>query len=413
MSDPRSFVIVGAGQAGRWLALSLRADGFDGRIVWFGAEPHRPYDRPLLSKAALKGEATLAQLTIIPDDRFDALQLEWRPSERVVAIDRAARVLHTDRGAVQDYDTLFLATGGRARMLSGLAPHPRVLTLRTWEDAQALKAQLARVAPGRRVLVLGGGWIGLEVAASARALGCAVIVLEAAPRLCIRTVPPCVSQHLAELHLSHGVELRLGTSVQAVWPDDSGVEVVLDGDETLRADLLVLGIGLVPDDHLAADAGLATDNGVLTDAHGRTADPAVFAVGDVAHALRPDGQRLRLESWENAQRMAVAAAKTALGLPHDPAADGPPWFWSDQYEQNLQVLGQPLPTHSLVERHLPAKDQTLFFFLEGPRIRALAAVNAGRELKLVRKWMREDRFPATEDLADTRVELGKLALHTP
>ena len=143
MSDPRSFVIVGAGQAGRWLALSLRADGFDGRIVWFGAEPHRPYDRPPLSKAALKGEATLAQLALIPDDRFDALQLEWRPAERVLAIDRAARLLHTDRGAVQPYDTLFLATGGQARTLPGLEPHPRVLTLRTWEDAQALKAQLA------------------------------------------------------------------------------------------------------------------------------------------------------------------------------------------------------------------------------------------------------------------------------
>jgi 3-phenylpropionate/trans-cinnamate dioxygenase ferredoxin reductase subunit len=408
MSDPRTFVIVGAGQAGRWIASTLRAEGFAGRIVWFGDEPHLPYDRPPLSKAALQGEAALARLTLLDGERLAALALEWRAGEAVTAIDRAARAVTSSAGLRVAYDALFLATGGRARTLPGLAPHPRVLGLRTWEDAGALKAQLARA---RQALVLGGGWIGLEVAASARQLGCAVTVLEAAPRLCARTVPPCVSDHLAELHTRHGVTLRLGATVRAVRPQSDRVEVELDQGELLRGDLLVVGIGLLPNDALAAAAGLPTANGVLTDAEGRTEDPAIFAAGDVANALRADGQRARLESWENAQRQAVAAARAALGLaPDAAAARAPAWFWSDQYDDNLQVLGQPLEHHRVIERALPTARQRLFFFCDGPRIAALAAVNAARDLKLVRKWITEDRFPPLEALADAGVALNKLPL---
>lgn len=407
MSDPRTFVIVGAGQAGRWLALTLRADGYSGRIVWFGDEPHRPYDRPPLSKAVLQGEVSAQQLALIDDDKFAALDLDWRPGEQVVAIDRAQRNVRTAGGAEVGYDALFLANGGQARCLPGLAPHPRIATLRTHEDAQAIKSALATA---ERVIVIGGGWIGLEVAASSRKLGKQVTVLEAAPRLCIRTVPPCVSEHLRELHLAHGVELRLGDGVQAVDAAAGDVSVLLGSGERIAGDFLVVGIGLVANDALAAAAGLATGNGVLTDASGRTDDPAVFAVGDVANALRGDGQRLRIESWENAQRQAVAAAKAALGIAHDPAAEGPPWFWSDQYDDNLQLLGVPNESHRVVERSVPAKRQRVFFFCEGPRVRAVAAVNAGREIKVARKWMLQDRFPAIDALADAATDLNKLPL---
>jgi len=407
MSDPRTFVIVGAGQAGRWLALTLRSSGFTGRIVWFGDEAHKPYDRPPLSKAVMQGEVGIPQLALIADDKFAELQAEFRAGERVVAIDRAARRVSTASGEQVGYDALFLANGGRARWLPGLAAHPRVLALRTYEDALAIKAQLARA---RQVLVLGGGWIGLEVAASARKLGAEVTVLEAAPRLCIRTVPPCVSEHLHELHTAHGVALRLGAAVQQVEAGDDGVNVTLADGSREHGDLLVVGIGLVANDELAAAAGLATGNGVLTDAHGRTEDPAVFAVGDVANALRSHGQRLRIESWENAQRQAVAAAKAALGQAHDPQAEGPPWFWSDQYDDNLQVLGLPDESQRIVERRDPARRQRVFFFCDGARIRAVAAVNAGREIKIARKWMTQGRFPAIEALADTSVDLNKLPL---
>lgn len=415
MSDPRTFVIVGAGQAGRWLALTLREAGFAGRIVWFGDEPHRPYDRPPLSKAVLKGAASPESLGLIDEARFAALDVDFRPNQRVVAIDRAARTVRTGSGSTLGYDTLFLATGGTARALPGMPPHPRVLTLRSIADAFALKA---RLDVARQVVVIGGGWIGLEVAASARQLGREVTLIEAAPRLAMRTVPPCVSEHLAALHRGHGVDLRLGDGVAAVEAHDEGVSVHLASGAVVVGDVLVAGIGLVANDRLAAEAGLAVDNGVLTDAWGRTEDPAIFAVGDVANPLRGStGTRLRIESWENAERMAIAAARAALGLEHDAEAAGPPWFWSDQYDDNVQLLGLPDASMTVIERHIadrPDKRAALFFFCDGPRVKALAAVNAGREIKIVRKWIREGRFPADLGaLANPALDIHKLPLIAP
>lgn len=406
-SDTRTFVIVGAGQAGRWVVLTLRAEGFTGRICWFGDEAHRPYERPPLSKAVLQGEVGLEQLALLQPAKFDELNIEWHPGEAVVAIDRERRQVRGASGIEVGYDMLFLANGGQARKLPGLAAHPRVATLRTWEDALAIKAALAGA---NKVIVIGGGWIGLELAASARKLGRQVTLLEAAARLCIRTVPPCVSQHLLELHQSHGVDLRLGDGVSAVQASDQGIGVTLASGAQVSGDFLVVGIGLVANDALAAAAGLATGNGVLTDARGRTSDPTVFAVGDVANALRGDGQRLRLESWENAQRQGVAAAKAALGIPHNPDAEGPPWFWSDQYDDNLQILGFPDERLSVVERSQPARRQRVLFFCDGERVRAVAAVNAGRDVKIARKWMQQDRFPALAALTDTSIDLNRLPL---
>ena len=256
MSSLQRIVIVGASLAGLRAAETLRADGFDGSITIVGDEPHLPYDRPPLSKAVMQGEVGIPQLALIADDKFAELQAEFRAGERVVAIDRAARRVSTASGEQVGYDALFLANGGRARWLPGLAAHPRVLALRTYEDALAIKAQLARA---RQVLVLGGGWIGLEVAASARKLGAEVTVLEAAPRLCIRTVPPCVSEHLHELHTSHGVALRLGAAVQQVQADDDGVSVTLADGRCEQGDLLVVGIGLVANDELAAAVEIVLD----------------------------------------------------------------------------------------------------------------------------------------------------------
>ena len=405
MTDDRSFVIVGAGQAGRWLALTLRSHGFAGRIIWFGDEPLRPYERPPLSKAVLKGQADLAQLALLADDKWAELQIDWHPGQRVVAIDRAARQLRTEGGASVRYDLLFLAHGGRARMLSGVPAHDRVLSLRTWQDAMRIKQQLETA---HRVLVLGGGWIGLEVAASARLLGREVTVIEAAPRLCMRTMPPCVSEHLRALHGAQGVALRLGVAVTGVQANAAGVKVTLADGEQVAGDVLIVGIGLKANDELAAEAGLAVANGVLVDAQGRSEDPAIFAVGDVANTMQADGSRLRIESWENAQRQAVAAARAALGVAHDSGAEGPPWFWSDQFDDNLQVLGQPDERLALVERVDSARRQRIFFFCDGPRVRAVAAVNAGREIKVVRKWMLQQRFPNLAQLGDISVDLQKL-----
>jgi 3-phenylpropionate/trans-cinnamate dioxygenase ferredoxin reductase subunit len=408
MSSIEQVVIVGAGQAGRWLALTLREHGHAGRIVWFGDEAHAPYDRPPLSKAVIQGDVAMSALALVPSDKFDRLNADFRPNQAVTAIDRERRVVGTAAGDEAAYDVLFLAHGGKARMLPGLAPHPRILTLRSFEDALAIKRQLAEA---QHVLVLGGGWIGLELAASSRKLGKRVTVLEAAPRLCIRTVPPCVSDHLLALHQSHDVDVRLGDGVKAVQASDGGVSVSLASGGSVSGDLLVVGIGLIANDQLAAAAGLDCANGVLTDAQGRTSDPRIFAVGDVANALRPDGARMRIESWENAQRQAVAAAKTALGLAHDDSAEGPPWFWSDQYDDNLQLLGVPTESMRVIERQVPPKRQRVFFFHDGERLQAVAAVNAGREIKIARRWFQQGKQPASlESLGDTSIDLNKLPL---
>lgn len=410
MSDPRTFVIAGAGQAGRWVAWTLRQEGFGGRIVWLGDEAHVPYERPPLSKAVLKDEAGFERLVLVPEPKWSELKLDWRPGRRLASIDRAARCVVTAGGESISYDALFLALGGLARTLPGVAPHPRVLTLRTWDDALSLKAALKG---NPRVLVLGGGWIGLEVAASARSLGCEVTVVEAAPRLCQRTVPPAVSAHLLETHQAHGVAVRMGDAVREVKAHADGVTLSLASDAVLQGDLLVVGIGLIANEGLAAAAGLAVGNGIHTDANGRTQDPAVFAVGDCANALRSNGMRVRIESWENAQRQAVAAAKAALGVAHDAAADGPPWFWSDQYDDNLQLLGEPTEAMQVVERNVAAKRARLFFFCEGARVKAVAAINAGREIRVVRKWMAQDRYPRLDTLVDPANDLNKLPVEAP
>lgn len=407
MSDSRTFVVVGAGQAGRWIVHTLRTQGFGGRIVWIGAEVHAPYERPPLSKALLKGEITPERLALVSPERFTEWKVEWHPGTRVSAIDRPARRAITADGRSFHYDALFLATGGRARTLPGVPAHPRIATLRTLEDAQALREGLQAA---HRVMVLGGGWIGLEVAATARTLGREVTVVEAVPRLCARTVPARVSDLLADSHRAHGVTLRLGQAVTSVEPHDDRVTVGLADGSRLEGELLVVGIGLVADDALAASAGLPVAGGILVDADCRTDDPAIFAAGDVASAPGPDGVRRRIESWENAERQGIAAARAALGLAADPALAAPPWFWSDQYEDNLQLLGEPREGMTVVERHLPEKRSRTIFFCEGAQVRAVAAVNAGREVKIARKWMSTGRYPDIASLADASNDLNKLPL---
>lgn len=398
-------VIVGAGLAARWVVITLRAEGFDGPIIVIGDEAHPPYDRPPLSKAVLKGQADLPQLTLMTPAQLDDHRVRWLGGQAVTAIDREARQVTTAGGETIAYRWLFLACGGRARPLPGIDLHPRIATLRSYEDAMHLRE---RIGAARHVIVIGGGWIGLEVAATARQAGCEVTVLEAASRACVRTVPESISTWLEALHAGHGTRLRFGARVESVAADDTAVRVQLAGAEEVVGDLLLLGIGMIANDGLAREAGLATDNGVLTDASGRTDDPRVFAVGDVANALQADGQRRRVESWENAQRMGAAAARAALDKAPDPAHAGPPWFWSDQYEDNLQLLGLPEASHRVIERALPDKRQRILYFCDEARVRAVAAINGAREIKIARKWISQDRFPDLDRLADAGVDPNKL-----
>ena len=401
-----TIAIVGAGQAGGWAAQTLRREGFGGRIVLIGDEAHPPHERPPLSKAVLSGAAAPESTRLLKQDAFDALGLDWRPGARVRRIDREHKRLELADGQTVGYDKLILCTGGRARALAvpGVDDVP-VHTLRSIDDALALGPLLT---PGRRVVVIGGGWIGLEVAATARMKGAGVTVLESQQRLCERTLPPEMSEHLLALHRSHGTRVRLGTGVSRFGVDADGRSVVMLSDgQALTYDVIVLGIGLVPNDELARDCGLACDGGVLVDTRCRTSDPDILAAGDVA--VSPNlwaGRSMRLESWQNAQEQGIAAARSALGLDVD--YQPLPWFWSDQYDMNLQIFGVPQPGHRVVVRGTPGAASFVIFYLDGPTVQAALGPNAAKDLRFARRLI-EQRKPVDPDrLADIGVPMSRL-----
>jgi 3-phenylpropionate/trans-cinnamate dioxygenase ferredoxin reductase subunit len=403
---PDTVAIVGAGQAGGWAAQTLRKEGFAGRVVLIGAETHPPHERPPLSKAVLAGEVAPESVWLQKPQAFDALALDWRPGVRAARIDRAGRRLELAGGQTLAYDKLILCTGGRARPLPVPgAELPGVFSLRTIDDALALAP---RLQPGQTIAVIGGGWIGLEVAATARGKGAEVVVVETQGRLCERTVPAEISAHLLALHRAHGTQVLLGTGLGAIEPAEPGRLVVRLGDGSrLACDTVVVGIGMLANDELARAAGLACDGGVLVDAQCRTSDPDILAAGDVAVATNPwAGRRIRLESWQNAQDQGIAAARTALGLAVDYRPL--PWFWSDQHGMNLQIVGLPRAAQRCVARGTPGVGSFLLFYLEGELIQAAVGANAARDLRFARRLIEQRRPVDPERLADLGVPLAKL-----
>ncbi len=399
-------VIVGAGQAGGWAAKTLRAEGYAGRIVLVGDEPHPPHERPPLSKAVLSGSSEPDACHLFKPDAFAELALEHEPGERALAIDREAHTVRTDRGRQLQYERLILATGSRVRKLAiPGAELSGVFYLRTIADALALRE---RLNAGTRLLVVGGGWIGLEAAATARKRGAAVTVLEAADRLCARAAPPELSEYLARLHADHGVDIRLGASLRSFRADPSGgIDAVLSDATELKADVVLIGVGIVPNVELASEAGLDVANGIVVDAQGRTSDPFIFAAGDVTDQPGARlGRRVRLESWQNAQDQAIVAAKAALGSDarHDPL----PWFWSDQYESNIQILGLPERWPECVRRGDAGSGAFSLFYLKDAVIEAVVSVNAPRDLRAARRLIESRKPVRASDLVDTAVNLQKL-----
>jgi len=401
-----TIVIVGAGQAGGWAAQTLRKEGFAGRLVLIGDELHPPHERPPLSKAVLAGESVPQSTWLQKSDAFDALALEWRRGTQVKRIDGAAKRLELADGEMLAYDKLILCTGGRARTLPiPGADAPGVHTLRTIEDALRLAPLLQA---GRQVVVVGGGWIGLEVAATARQKGADVVVVEAQSRLCERTVPSEISEHLLALHRTHGTRVLLGAGVAGFGSTDDGRSAVTLADgKVLACDAIVVGVGLVPNDELARDAGLDCDGGVIVDARCRTSDPDILAAGDVAVADNPwAGRRLRLESWQNAQEQGIAAARSALGLEVDYRPL--PWFWSDQHGMNLQIYGIPMPSMRVVLRGVAGSDSFILFYLDGDVVKAAIGPNAARDLRFARRLIEQRKPVDPQRLADTGVPMSKL-----
>jgi 3-phenylpropionate/trans-cinnamate dioxygenase ferredoxin reductase subunit len=400
-----TIVIVGTGQAGGWAAQTLRKEGYGGRVVLIGNEPHMPYERPPLSKAVLSGEATAESTYLIKSEAFEQLALDWRPGVHVTAIDRTAKCVRLSDGEPVAYDKLIMCNGGRARTLQVPgADLPGVFTLRNIEDARALGQLLL---PGKKVVVVGGGWIGLEVAATARKKGVEVTVVEAMNRLCERTVPPEISEYLSTLHARHGAEVILGVGVEKLSRIVQGtLSVMLSDGRELACDAVVAGIGLIPNDELAREAGLECDGGIVVDAQCRTSDADILAAGDVAtwHS-RYAGRRMRLESWQNAQEQGIAAARSALGLEvdHQPL----PWFWSDQYDTNLQIYGVPASSHRVVMRGALGSDSFVLFYLDGDVISAALGPNSAKDLRFARRLIEQRKVIDPERLADVQVPMSK------
>lgn len=368
-------VIVGAGQAGARAALALRDAGFAGAITLLGEEACAPYERPALSKAYLCGQSPFEKLVCLTPELAAQKRITLRPGHRAVSIERAAKKLRLENGALLAYDHLILATGGQARTLPGASvDRARTHLIRSREDADALGRALQAA---KSLLVIGGGWLGLEVAATARKLGLVVDVVEGAERLCARAAPPELSDYLADLHAAEGVSLHLGQSVAAFTQSEAGVSALLTNGKRLGADIALFAIGLAPNVALAREAGLPVSDGIEVDADFRTADPAIFAIGDCASARQPSGLHQRVESWQNANLSAARAAATITGT----AAPAPeaPWFWSDQFGHNIQMLGRMPPQATRI-----CRSGNVTLFLEGVHLVGLLAIDAAREVAQAR-----------------------------
>ena len=396
-------LIIGAGHAGGSVAAFLRQYGHEGLIVLAGEEDAPPYQRPPLSKAWLKGEADLEALLLRPLSFYAEQNIDFRPSTVAVSVDAEAKTVAFHDGSSETYDLLVLATGSTARKLPVPGgDHPELLELRTLKDAERLKAVLG---PGKRLAVVGGGYVGLEAAASARALGAEAVVIERAPRVLARVASETLSTFFTAQHRARGVEIVTGAEVTAVAKDG----VTLADGSVVRADAVLIGVGAMASDGLARSAGLRCDDGVVVDDQARTSDPAVFAVGDMTRRPIPvhGGVHHRLESVPNALEQAKQAAAAIVGRP-GPAPEVP-WFWSDQYEFKLQIAGLPFDADRQVVRGDPTTGGFAVFHLNGDRIVCVEAVNAAPEFMAGKQLIGKGTPVDATKLADRAVSMKALA----
>jgi len=402
----RHILIVGAGHAGGVAAATLRQAGFTGAITLVGSEPYPPHERPPLSKELLAGVIPIEKTYLRPLAFYAENGIAFRPGETAVAIDRKAQRVELANGDTVPYDALLLTTGARARRLTLRgADHPRVLYLRDIADSLALREALNT---GVRVVVVGAGFIGLEAAAVARKRGAAVTVLEVQREPLQRVCPPEIGRFMADLHRRNGVDLRTGVALTAIEPDGDALVLRTADGGAIAADVVLAGIGAQPNVELGQAAGLAIDDGIVTDEFGRTGDPQIFAAGDVTRHFNPLlGRRLRLEAWQNAQNQAMAVAKVMAGG-NQPHAELP-WFWTDQYDVNLQIAGAPERWSELVWRGTASdKAFTVFALADGKPVGTIT-MNNGRDMRAARELIARDRAVDPARLADPKVKLQDLA----
>lgn len=409
MAEQRTFVVVGANLAGGRAVETLREQGFDGRIVLVGAEPDRPYERPPLSKEFLRGEMAEEQLYLRPVEYYAAQQIELWLGIRATRLRPGEPVVELSDGRALRYDALLIATGATPRRLG--VPGADLLGihyLRTLRDAERLGAAL-RQRP--RLVVIGAGFIGAEVAASARVLGCDVTLLEMLPVPLGRVLGAEVGRVYAALHRAHGVDLRTGETVAAFRGAGRVEQVLTASGAALPCDLAVVGIGVVPEVAWLEGSGIDRGDGVLVDEYCGTSRPNVYAAGDVANWPHPlFGERLRVEHYDNAQEQGAAAARSMLGerTPYAPV----PFFWSDQYDATLQYVGHASPDDRVVFRGQPGSDSWVAFYVRDGRLRAALGLNRSRDVFAARRLIAAQISPSAEQLRDEQVDLRRLVAPT-
>ena len=402
----KGMVIVGAGEAGVRAAFALRERGYQGTVTLIGDEPHLPYERPPLSKG---GEEAGTVRAIVASERFAEAGITFLRGQRAISLDLARHALLLEAGEILSYERLLLATGAAPRRFPGLATSDRIHVLRTVEDASAIRRHMREDG---RVAILGGGFIGLELAAMGRKLGTAVTLFEAQPRVLMRGVPEKLALALQARHAAEGVELLCGVGIETIADGGSGVTIGFADGRQIEVDALVVGIGAQPNTRLAAEAGLAIDNGIAVDRHLATSDPHIFAAGDCCSfpVTAYGGRRVRLESWRNAQEQGSVAAANMLG--EAASFDAVPWFWSDQYDLTLQVAGLSDGATSTVGRTLSPEAEILFHLDAEGRLLAASGLGPGgavaRDIRLAEMLIARGTRADPVALADPSVKLKSL-----
>ena len=407
MSNVNNIVIVGAGQAGASAILELRGNKYEGKITLIGDESHLPYERPPLSKdVILKPEET--KIEILSEQKLADLGVETIRGNGVMKINAEAKTVELLNGDVVAYDKLLLATGGAARRLPNFdALGKHVYTLRNLEDSQALVPVLQA---GRRIILIGGGVIGLELASSARYKDCQVTVIEMGPMVMGRCSPQILSEFLLEQHRQNQVDVRLETKIADCRLDGEEVVVTLEGGEELRADAVVYGIGIVPNAQLAVDAGLDVDVAIKVNEHCQTSNADIYAAGDVATQLRDCGNHRRVETWENANLQAGIFARHVMGVEHPKA--NPAWFWTDQLNINFQFVGDMAAAEWHIRGEMDAAkgadNSFVMYGVTDGQIVGGITVNAAKEMRHLKKMISKNTAFDVEKHLDIAQDLRKI-----
>ena len=408
MSNVNNIVIVGAGQAGASAILELRGNKYEGKITLIGDESHLPYERPPLSKdVILKPEDT--KIEILSEQKLADLGVETIRGNGVAKINAEAKTVELLNGDVVAYDKLLLATGGAARRLPNFdALGKHVYTLRNLEDSQALVPVLQA---GRRIILIGGGVIGLELASSARYKDCQVTVIEMGPMVMGRCSPQILSEFLLEQHRQNQVDVRLETKITDCRLDGEEVVVTLEGGEELRADAVVYGIGIVPNAQLALDVGLDVDVAIKVNEHCQTSNADIYAAGDVATQLRDCGNHRRVETWENANLQAGIFARHVMGVEHPKA--NPAWFWTDQLNINFQFVGDMAAAEWHIRGEMDAAkgadNSFVMYGVTDGQIVGGITVNAAKEMRHLKKMISKSTAFDVEKHLDIAQDLRKIA----